>query len=159
MELSKQVVSLELSKKLKELGVKQESAFNWCNKVFKRVSEGEITIDYYLIYGQDGWVSDVLISAFTAAELGNLLPARIDIQNDLTKWEISLREELGNPMTDPAWLGLMKTDKPEKREHLWNCNYGEDGESYIEESADTLADAMAKMLIYLIENNLFTPNK
>jgi hypothetical protein len=34
MKIEKQVISLELSKKLKELGIKQESAFYWERSVF-----------------------------------------------------------------------------------------------------------------------------
>ena len=62
MELSQQVVSLELAKRLKELGVKQESLF------------------YYSQNGLVGGTYDVIISssiicsAFTVAELGELLP-------------------------------------------------------------------------------------
>jgi hypothetical protein len=32
MELSKQVASLDFAKRLKELGVKQESLFYWCKE-------------------------------------------------------------------------------------------------------------------------------
>lgn len=70
MKLESQVTSLEISKRLKELGVKQESLF-------------------YYVGGEDGkhpiWTSfnkeislfenkDFTYSAFTVAELGELLP-------------------------------------------------------------------------------------
>ena len=63
MKLEEQVCSLELAKKLKELGVKQESYF-W----------------YYELYGDNAWSLGPLnksgnhtLSAFTVAELGEML--------------------------------------------------------------------------------------
>lgn len=66
MELEKQVVSLELAKKLEELGVKQESLFYWRrHKVKGMVIE----------YGRND-LDEYLTAAFTVAELGEMLPDR-----------------------------------------------------------------------------------
>ena len=61
MKLKDQVCSLELAKRLKELGVKQESEFIWA------LNEGG---NYSLVFN-DG--SEDYVSAFNVAELGELL--------------------------------------------------------------------------------------
>lgn len=133
MKLEDQVVSLELAKRLKALGVKQESLFYWGEKRNPLVSEfpwGLISrfeigagIDQALsaIYKGEG------ISAFTVAELGEMLPAWVKIQ-------------------------------VYRRGNLWKIirlssvvKIGEPNEIY---EAKTEADARARMLIYLLENNL-----
>ena len=58
MDLSKQVISLELAQKLKDLGVKQESLFCWKPDGGWHLSQK---------FGQHS------ISAFTVAELGDIL--------------------------------------------------------------------------------------
>ena len=63
MELSKQVCSLEQAKRLKELGVEQESLFYWTS---------DSQPDYYLRQGEITCDDDY--SAFTVAELGVMLP-------------------------------------------------------------------------------------
>lgn len=65
MKLENQVTSLEPSKKLKELGVKQESLWWWCIYTDK----------WFLAYREDG-IADTnnQVSAFTVAELGEILP-------------------------------------------------------------------------------------
>jgi hypothetical protein len=71
MKLEDQVVSLELAKKLKEPGVKQESAF-WWNL---RFNSGEWHLDSYQIFTKsNASPCDDSISAFTVAELGEILP-------------------------------------------------------------------------------------
>lgn len=85
MKLEQQVVSLELAQKLKELGVKQESLFYWCgshsnpdapwgihnwsirDKEFRHwsIRDKEFRLRYYQ--------SDDPVSAFTVAELGEIL--------------------------------------------------------------------------------------
>ena len=71
MKLENQVVSLEYAKKLKEFGVKQESLFYW--------SLGDDRNTYEVKY--QSYVSEVneapvgYYSAFTVAELGEMLPA------------------------------------------------------------------------------------
>ena len=122
MKLEQQVVSLELAKKLKELGVEQESLFYWCNHVQLGNLKSRQCSDY-LIYGHQGWHERTRVSAFTVAELGEMLPAGA----------------LG------AYLNIFKNvDKG------WNVGYGLE----VTLEADTEADARAKMLIYLLENNL-----
>lgn len=63
MNLENQVTSLELSKKLKELGVKQESLYTWLHHNHK---------EWKLVLGDAG--VDEPVHAYTVAELGELLP-------------------------------------------------------------------------------------
>lgn len=140
MELTKQVVSLELAKKLKILGVKQDSILSWMflpkdeewsvqfhtnNTRFGELSRGE-------------WVASVETgySAFTVAELGEMLPFSVKGENKekyLTYGIISVEKKTGS------------------RQHYARLDEaGFDGLK----TADTEADARAKMLIYLLENKL-----
>lgn len=72
MRLDNQVVSLELSKRLKELGVKQESYFAWdfWAKPFVTLFPN------YLKDHPDNQL-DRIIAAFTVAELGEMLPTEV----------------------------------------------------------------------------------
>lgn len=76
MKLEQQVCSLELSKKLKELGVKQESLFYWSN-----CCEKEFTLECSLWHDIETWEwgnghtlenVETKYSAFTVAELGEI---------------------------------------------------------------------------------------
>jgi hypothetical protein len=115
MKLENQVVSLDLAKRLKELGVKQDSYGYWANgRVWPFVM---LDFDHL----------ENAVAAFTVAELG---------------------EMLSEGMTDSH---MMATGR-------WTCEYlpsvTEDGsDKEVRVDADTEADARAKMLIYLIENN------
>jgi hypothetical protein len=64
MKLENQVVSLEYAKKLKELGVKQESLYMW-----------KYDEDYYLVATNSryGIGNGIVASAYTVAELGEML--------------------------------------------------------------------------------------
>jgi hypothetical protein len=116
MKIEQQVVSFELAIKLKELGIKQESLY-WYNK------EGELITSGYFHYKE----KSTYISAFTVAELGDILP----------KGGWSQESTYGGYR---VWM--FDRDPPhEQKEFTW---------------AETEANARAKMLIYLIENKLIT---
>lgn len=90
MKLQQQVTSLELSKRLKELGVKQESLFYWAyadETTYLTIKDG-----HDKIYSFDREDNDELnsfefypnaefYSALTAAELGELLPPFVKQKN------------------------------------------------------------------------------
>ena len=122
MEISKQCVGLELSKKLKKLGVKQDSYFDHIRSYPDK--------PYSLSGGT--WRSDDefgRISAFTVAELGEMLKGWIyECRCGGNVWTITA---VNPPSVD-------KDGKPTYQTH----------------SANTEADARAKMLIYLLENGL-----
>lgn len=121
MKLESQVCSLELAKRLKELGVKQESWHNW--KVDKAGK--------YLTFGLGSGVSDSgegeVYSAFTVAELGEMLPKRIK----------------GKPLS----MGFDET--------IWWVQYSCAPLLNFESMREV--DARVKMLIYLIEQGLIKP--
>lgn len=117
MELSKQIVSLELAKKLKELGVKQESLHLW-----------------QYVYAHKGYEIDngdldpsMTFSAFTVAELGEMLPEYANV-NGMQTWFC------------------------DKENGKWRCGFRYNINTV--QKADTESDARAKMLIYLLENKL-----
>jgi hypothetical protein len=74
MKLEQQVPSLELSKQLKELGVKQDGYFAWQNIVGDEKG-GLEQVSYFVadrpVYNAKRM--EEIYSAFTVAELGNLL--------------------------------------------------------------------------------------
>lgn len=129
MELSKQVCSLELAQKLKELGVKQESLF-----YYEKYPDIEYSnVPRYCESGQ--WDKDS-ISAFTVAELGEMLPNDYQVSDDSYAWFKTSKD-----MWD-KWTVAYEQFTPTEKQHF--------------QTADTEADARAKMLCYLIENKLIT---
>lgn len=128
MKIEEQVTSLELSKKLKELRVKQESLFYW--KTYETDQFATATHPKIINFKEEpGFSENSLYSAFTVAELGKLLPDAVETNN--TNWTLT---------TEKAFAGS------------WTIRYGWD--VTISGKADTEADARAKMLIYLIEHEL-----
>ena len=132
MKLENQVVSLGLAKKLKELGVKQESLFWWW-ELYQGPDQG-FDPKYFLGFGKTVGV-EVYISAFTVAELGEMLP-------DYIAGEHLYSYQQARSWADPK--------KPRHRLCYWFMG---DIELYSVD-CNNEADARAKMLIYLIENGL-----
>jgi hypothetical protein len=135
MKLEDIVTSLELSKKLKELGVKQESFLYWV----------KLKHDFDLFFYQES-VFDIpqgeSCSAYTAAELFNLLPRFIYSQHAHAKFFLEISKD--------AASGADGRDARVKY-------YSSDCDDYLYDAIfvdENFANALAKMLIYLIENNL-----
>lgn len=135
MELQKQVVSLELAKRLKELGVKQESIFVWSEPRPDKAPDADTTLvldrdcNVQLCHKWQDW-GDCFEphAAFTVAELGEMLQD-----------------------------GMMNSHKTGFG--YWTCKYtyvSQDAEPTAEARGDTEAEARGLMLVYLIENNLIT---
>lgn len=88
MDLENQVTSLELSKRLKELGVKQESLFWWWQDYYGVGAKEPFLKDHEPHNPKGGWK---YCSAFTVAELGEMLkdaphPANPNFAAPLPEW-------------------------------------------------------------------------
>lgn len=82
MKLEEQVASLELCKKLKELGVKQESAFYWSHNE----KECSYSLDSFVRHKEH-------FAALTVAELGRMLPFFIRFYKCVTGWDIEFKND------------------------------------------------------------------
>lgn len=142
MTLQQQVPSLELCKRLKELGYQQESHFRWWVN-----TDGETSImtpkatpeSDYPELGKTLFV----YSSPTVAELGEMLPWRVEKYGK--KYYFSV--EKARPESDYKKFEVaywFENNKIQAHEILTIC------------SDDTEANARAKMLIYLLENKLIT---
>lgn len=135
MQLEQQVTSLPIAKRLKELGMKQESLYVWTGCCHTKWSveavdwhdsrEGE--------WGNCHELKDQeTYAAFTVAELGEMLPNYV------------ITGKLG---AIQKWTGRKYSNG--------DVLSGKDiGDFY----ADTEADARGKMMVYLLENKLLTTN-
>lgn len=133
MKLENQVISLDLAKRLKELGVKQGSFWYWCKIAILTGHQESVSHEWQLL--ARGGQGLEYSSAFTVAELGEMLP-----------------EEL---VIDGEWSTFLETAKAEKAWHVYYHNDDMPRTLHLE-YADSESDARAKMLIYLIENKLVT---
>lgn len=120
-----------MSKRLKELGVKQESLFYWgedADGVARLYYDGDNKMTAYSFW----------LSAFTVAELGEIRPDELFDEEDIA-----------------YTLTTIKCDSAAK---YWTVFYHvEERGNLASSEADTEADARAKMLVYLIEQGLYQP--
>jgi len=128
MKLEDQVCSLELAKRLKELGVKQESYFYWISDEDENFVVPTGTYDWGDWPGYEKF--EPKYSAFTVAELGEMLPTN---KVQTLKWFDVYYCESWQDVVDKAGPIGRETSKKE-------------------------ADARAKMLIHLIEKGIVAPS-
>ena len=145
MELIRQVVSLELAKKMKELGAPQYSVFAWRHNVdgthtLVHGIVGDITASYE-------WASDVFIPTYTVAELGEMLPTRITEKTTLTEREH--QAQIFYMVYDDDDSDCDGTNPDTCLKKKWIVEFGRQKTRDVSE-----ANARAKMWIYLKENNL-----
>lgn len=147
MNLKDQVCSLELSKRLKELGVRQESHFKYCggHTDYYEDEEGKFEeCNNTDLLGDDeychaaGLTCEFTIAAFTVAELGEMLPRRITTDDPNHPVHRLICEG-----QDTRWMIT----------YICAMCHGKMAHHY----GETEAAARAQMLIYLLENNLITP--
>ena len=133
LELTKQVCSLELARRLEELGCTHESLFYW--------NETQAQNGGWEIKFASKW-SGHSFAAYTVAELGELLPLTIEVP-----------PRISNSCKLPADLELTKEEGG-----YWVVRYRCEEDSFrnIGNGADTEVDARARMLIYLLEKKLIT---
>lgn len=127
MTLESQVCSLELAKRLKELGVKQESLYYWIKNKFTEEEYSWSIFAHKACQGEDCYVLEewkqkpYCYSAFTASELGEIL------------------------YSQPKYIGTTREEDGKYRiqydMQTWRI-------------ADTEADARASMLIHLKEQGI-----
>ena len=142
MKIESQVCSLELAQKLKLLNVKQESYFYWLEYKSFPVKPWQIETTESLKHVN---YPEKAISAFTSAELGELLPSGMPGNNNIEGTTLHIARRYGG-----GWIcgySVHHTSHSSEHPHTKWLHY---------ECADTIADAMAKMLIHLIENKLIT---
>ncbi len=128
MKIENQVCSLELASKLKELGIRQKSLWNWAHcEVVSEVGDSALETTLVITMHKG---DQFIASAFTVAELGEMLPSpagnylgrkRFKCGWDENGWYIELIALNGGT----------------------NTFHGK-----------SEADARASMLIYLIENKI-----
>lgn len=127
MNLENQLTSLDLSRKLKELGVKQESLFCWTTENDLEFLPSEIRNN------------SVCIAAFSVAELGEMLPEFIENR------KLILLKQTSIQLSHYYTITYIKMYEPIALQGQFK-RFCEENES----------NARARMLIHLIENNLVT---
>jgi hypothetical protein len=139
MKLEDQVCNLELSKRLEELGLPQDSLFwyrGWNGKKGTTYNR-EIKLSLYRGSIKETETGNyTYYSAFTASELLEILPDYI-VCKERPEWHLPLEISKVNNEYKICYV-----------EEAWGL-----GEITIRSNG--LSNACAKMLIHLIENNLF----
>lgn len=133
MELEQQVVSLELAKKLKELGVPQLSLFYW-QQTYSEMKGGQVASGFEITQTKKESKKGMrCFSAFTVTELAERMNVEITDANESESFTLKISSAID----------------------FWCATFGDESSDVTPQFEDTsLADALAKMLIYLLENKL-----
>jgi hypothetical protein len=163
MKLENQVCSLELAQKLKELGVKQESLFSYIDWYGNKIWQ----LKNSTTRGKTIPSEMTEVSAYTVAELGEMLPQVVDFPDPVDIPENADTKRLKESpegrirLEEMRYRGLLSTSKPNgwfvyyKGFKILDSPYRISATD-ISGKDNTEADARAKVLIYLLENKLIT---
>ena len=153
--LKDQVCSLEFAQQLKELNIKQESSF-WYKRLIPEKGSTYFAPEWKLsLYGQSTTDDYEYISAFTASELMEVLPHRITIKENapFNSFRLIIRKILIVPKDTPI----------ENYSINYDCDTIDPNDKFtfmpsllFQHSIfdPNFVNAIAKTLIYLIENKL-----
>ena len=154
MKIEKQVCSLKLAKKLKELGVKQDSLWFWYIPSVDGNDKDLVLDSKGRVLSRDGNFAEVheriagfeiieKFSAFTVAELGEILPE--EVKTEELDFHFRTKKKKDNHWI-VKYVGRKGSGTSFRYNSLKKNSEGEKGK--------TESDARAKCLCYLIENNL-----
>lgn len=146
MKLEDQVVSLELAKKLKELGVKQESYFK-----YEERENGHVEI----YHSKPTSCAHKYYSALTVAELGEMLHPRIviDIDSPFNSFRLHIEKSfiVEYKILKIIYIANYRCDSTDVTgEEAWMVRNLLDHNVYDE----NMSNCLAKLLIQLIENKI-----
>ena len=145
MQVKDQIISLELAKMLKDLGVLQKSLWYWYRYYYDK--------QWFIGHKEEIAFEENpdCYSAFTVAEIGEMLPIALDFIDDENSPYSGHRRLIEWKGVDGWWVGYIPT----------NCEFEDfkavqiTGKDWrIKCWAETEADAKAKMLIWLIEKEI-----
>lgn len=127
MELKDQCASLEQAKRLKELGISERSIANWYT--------GDQKLGPILFFSLPGDPEENHYQAYTASELGKMLPQTISYRK-----------------TQKASIKI-------SRFNAWTIYYNRHGSgmNVAMKESKNLAQAMAEMLIHILEEGFVAP--
>lgn len=148
MELNKQVPSLELCKKLKELGYPQEGLFWWKLQIINGIKQWNIVNEK-----PEDYKEELFCVAPTVAELGERLPMVI---NDSNGEYMAIQMQTSDITFVPKKLKNRMIKTMTKKWKVWYDDGFRDEHEIVGFIDETEADARAKMLIYLLENKLIS---
>ena len=165
MNLEQQCISLEYAKRLKELNVNQESLFYYADDSIVCSVDMDLLLDTGKVrsmsYINNSWPDqdiDELYSAFTASDLLELLPHRINTKENEPFNSYRLRVEKG------IWCLDSESSTNIRLTEFYSVNYYCDTTSQKMDwmfksltnnvTDENCANALAKMLIFLIESDL-----
>lgn len=154
MNLESQLTSFELSKKLKEIDIKQESIFFW----YKKENCDWNIFHHHRLNILALHKKENVISAFTVAELMDIIPYYVDTKKNEPfntfrfNMQICMIAPEGLDSITRCYLTNYKCDSTEiAGENAWLSR-----ELFYHNIYDSnLADALAKTIIKLREDNLF----
>ncbi len=149
MNIELQVCSLDLARKLKELGVNKSSIFGWCHHNYGNKRDWVIITGNYnhnpFLWGGDDCKlqeqKDREIAAYTSAELIDLLPTSFECRNEIDNLE----------SCEKVYLRIVKYLD---NYHVSYFDHDDQWFSWHRIEEVKLSDALAKMLIHLIEQKL-----
>ena len=107
--MNTKVTSLALSKRLKELGIPQESEFYYNDGELKMFSSFEYPPSGKEIHFTDGtWSNGTVYSAFLAEELGEILKkVDFDIWYSYPDWRLKLSDDIETRGRDESLINAM----------------------------------------------------
>lgn len=128
------VVNIELSKRLKELGFNKPSLFAW---LYDRKND---EYESWYLPGDDGGLSEKECKAYVATELLEWLPKFIEDESEDCYLSISNDSK-------QYWVGYWCGERQSDHIDIEQMN------------DDSLSNALAKMMIYLVENGFMEVKK
>jgi hypothetical protein len=140
MNLESQVCSLDLAKKLHELGVKKDSTFVW------KSYDGEYYQVKFISFNL--CLDDELYPAYTASELGDMLPSSLEVNDSSSSFLYCCKHSDDNWTIEYRYNRIINDGLVDEVTYVYsNCH------------EDTESNARATMIIYLIENGLISVTK